>query len=91
MSALFITPAGVCECLYTEQIDLSAIGRIHVRRATHIIYDNAERHWVVTDTLENKLFSHSKREVCLKWEQGYLEKRETLKHGGEASLRHLKV
>ncbi|MDD2599241.1 MAG: DUF1257 domain-containing protein [Kiritimatiellae bacterium] len=70
--------------VHKTQIDLNALGRIHVRRATHIIYDNADRKWVVTDMLDNKLFSHPSREVCLEWEQVYLEKRETLKHGGVA-------
>ncbi|MFA7174618.1 MAG: hypothetical protein WC340_14635 [Kiritimatiellia bacterium] len=54
-----IRDIGALRKACTEQIDLTAIGRIHVRRATHIIYDNANRHWVVTDTLENKLFSHT--------------------------------
>lgn len=83
MSAVFITPAGICECLYTEKVDLPSIGRITVRRATFVLYDNADARWVVTDVFDNELFSNPSRQACLEWERGYLEQKETVKHGGE--------
>lgn len=83
MSAVFITPAGLCEGLYTEKIDLAVLGRITVKRATLIIFDNADKRWVVSDMLDNELFSDPSRRVCLEWERKYLEQKETMKHGGE--------
>ena len=83
MSAIIITAAGICSCLYTEAVDLTAIGRITVKRATLIVFDNADKRWVVTDMMDHELFSDPSRKVCLEWERDYLEKRETLKHGGE--------
>jgi hypothetical protein len=82
VSAVFFTTAGTCECLYTEKVDLSSIGRIHVRRTTLVLYDNADGRWVVTDTFDNELFSDPSRQKCLDWERRYLEQRETAKHGG---------
>jgi hypothetical protein len=81
--ALIVTPSGVCECLYTEAVDLAALGTLSVRRATDIGFDNASREWTVKDMAGNALFSDGSREVCLEWEREHLEQRETLNHGGE--------
>ena len=82
MTALIITPAGLCECLYTEAIDLSVLGTLTVARATNIGFDNASRQWTVRDMGGNALFSDGSRETCLEWERRHLEDRETARHGG---------
>ncbi len=84
MSALIITAAGKVECLYTEAVDLSALGPLTVKRATDIAYDNKAREWKVRDMSGNAIFGNCSREACLEWERSYLEQRATLKHGGEA-------
>ena len=83
MSAVVIvTPAGVCECLYTEAIDLARLGDLSVRRATDIAFDDASQLWVVRDNGGREQYRHASREACLDWERGYLDKQETAKHGG---------
>jgi hypothetical protein len=38
---LIITPTGQVRCLYNESIDLTALGRTVIRRASHVEPDNA--------------------------------------------------
>ncbi len=38
---------GTVGCLYTEDIDLTAIGSLNVRRASHVKYDNEVQKWTV--------------------------------------------
>ncbi len=83
MSAVVIvTPAGVCECLYTEAIDLWKLGDLTVSRASDIAFDNDSQLWVVRDTGYRELYRHCSREACLEWERDYLDQQETAKHGG---------
>lgn len=86
MSAVIITPAGICECLYTEEVDLSAIGSLRVKRATRIVFDNRSGYWVVTDMADNELYRARSRQACLDWERVTLEQEQTLNHGGEISI-----
>lgn len=79
---IIITPAGGCECLYTEAIDLAALGTLSVKRATDIAFDDDSQLWVVRDTGGRELYRHISRESCLTWERDYLERQETAKHGG---------
>lgn len=37
---LFIRPDGTAQCLYAENIDLSQLGALAVRRASHVEPDN---------------------------------------------------
>ena len=84
MSAVVIvTPAGLCECLYTEAIDLAKLGDLSVRRATDIAFDDVSQLWVVKDTGGRELYRLCSREACLAWEREYLDQQETDKHGGE--------
>lgn len=82
MTALIITPEGLCECLYTEVIDLSVLGALAVARATNIIFDNASQEWTVQDIDGNALFSDGSRAECLEWEREHLEQRETGRRSG---------
>ena len=40
---LFIDPAGVVHCLYDETVDLSPLGALHIRRASHVEPDPSGR------------------------------------------------
>ena len=62
-------PDGVGECLYTEVINLSDIGALHVERATTIEFDDAAQFWIVRDNAGQPLFNHPSRQTCLDWEQ----------------------
>ena len=33
---LFIRPGGACECLYDEDFDVSPLGQLTIRRASHV-------------------------------------------------------
>ena len=33
---LIVTPRGEVRCLYSEQLDLSALGRLSIHRASHV-------------------------------------------------------
>lgn len=83
MSAvMIITPAGTVECLYTEAVDLSALGKLSVRRATDIGFDDATQEWKVKDMDGNELYGNGSREACLDWERTHLQICEDAKHGG---------
>ena len=83
MSAvLIVTPAGLCECLYSEAIDLAKLGDLSVRRATDIAFDNGSQEWKVRDMDGSELYGHCSREACLNWERDHLQETEDAKHGG---------
>ena len=69
---LTISPTGTGSCLYSEMIDLAAIGSLEVTRATEIEFNQATQQWEVKD--EQILFSHSSRSVCLAWEQEHFNR-----------------
>lgn len=45
MMELVISPAGRVRCLYNEAIDLSALGAVHITRASHVEPDDQGRWW----------------------------------------------
>ncbi len=42
---IIIASDGSCRCLYTEQIDLTAIGQICIQRASYVEPDEQGRWW----------------------------------------------
>ena len=73
-TTLRFTPAGTAECLYTDVIDLRALGRLEVVRATEVTFDQEEQRWEVRSALRGGLlFAHRSREVCLQWERKNLQ------------------
>ena len=42
---MHISPTGRCTCIYSESIDLSALGPLAIRRASHVEPDAAGRWW----------------------------------------------
>ena len=81
-AALIVTTAGVVECLYTECVDLSELGKLSVARATDIAFDGASQQWTVRDMAGRELFGNGSRQTCLDWERDHLQICEDAKHGG---------
>jgi hypothetical protein len=66
-------PGGHVQCLYTEAIDLRALGRLHVVRATVILFCEKSQQWVVRCASTGKLLlTHPSRDACLAWERSNL-------------------
>jgi len=73
-STLRFDPGGHIGCLYTEAIDLRALGRLHVVRATDIRFNDSTQQWDVHDAATGQLlFSHESRTECLRWEKTNLQ------------------
>lgn len=60
---------GTGHCLYTELIDLPAIGSLQIVRATQIEFNNQTKEWEVKDSNNQLLFHHASRSTCLAYEQ----------------------
>ena len=73
-SILRFDPGGHIGCLYTEAIDLRALGRLQVVRATDIRFNPATQQWDVHDAATGRrLHSDPSREACLAWERVNLQ------------------
>lgn len=66
--ALRFDPTGIGHAFFTEAMDLSAIGRLDIQRATTIEFHNARQVWEVKDVNGEALFSDPSRAACLHWE-----------------------
>jgi hypothetical protein len=73
-SILRFQPDGHIDCLYTEAIDLRALGRLCVVRATDIRFNDSTQQWDVRHADTGAvLFSHASRAACLVWEHTHLQ------------------
>jgi hypothetical protein len=71
---LRFNPGGSITCLYTEAIDLRALGRLQVFRATDIRFNESTQQWDVRCAATGKLLhSDPSREACLQWERQNLQ------------------
>ena len=71
---LRFNPGGHIDCLYTEAIDLHALGRLKVVRATDIRFNDTTQQWDVHHAVTGAvLFSHPSRDACLAWEYQNLQ------------------
>ena len=73
-AVLTFSPTGVGLCLYTELIDLHAIGSLSITRATSIEFNASQQHWEVKDTNHKLLFAHASRTLCLVWEHQHFNR-----------------
>ncbi len=73
-TTLRFSPGGQIDCLYTEAVNLGALGRLHIVRATDIRFNDSTQLWDVrhADT-DEVLFSHASRSECLQWEHDNLQ------------------
>jgi hypothetical protein len=66
-------PHGGIDCLYTEAVDLRALGRLQVVRATDIRFNDRTQNWDVHHAGNGQvLFSDPSRAACLAWERDNL-------------------
>ena len=77
---LTFTPDGRGHGLYTEAVDLGAIGELCIERATTIEFDNKAQYWRVYDTTGFPMFNSTSRQQCLDWERQYFNSQEDMKH-----------
>lgn len=70
---LRFNPGGQIDCLYTEAIDLRALGRLQVFRATDIRFCERTQLWKVRCASSGKLLHcDPSRGACLAWERDNL-------------------
>lgn len=55
---ILIEPDGTVRCLYTEEIDLRALGPLQVRRATSVEWDEDAQEWVATLVSTGEVLAH---------------------------------
>ena len=73
-TTLRFQPGGQIDCLYTEAIDLRALGRLHVVRATVILFCEKSQQWKVRCATTGKLLlTDPSRDACLAWENTHLQ------------------
>ena len=73
-ATLRFNPGGHVQCLYTEAIDLHALGRLKIVRATVILFCEKSQEWKVRCATTGKLLlSDPSREACLEWERQNLQ------------------
>jgi hypothetical protein len=78
--AITFTPDGIGHALYTEAIDLSGIGPLHIKRVTTIEFVKKTQYWIVKDRKGFAMFHSPSRQECLDWERQYVQAQEDLKH-----------
>jgi len=67
---------GTAHGLYTETIPLHALGRLCIRRASTIEFDNAIQQWVVRSPDGAELYHSPSRQQCLDWEREHFNNNE---------------
>jgi hypothetical protein len=73
-TTLRFDPDGHVACLYTEAVDLHALGRLHVVRATDIRFCDASQRWEVRCASTGKvLHTDPSRADCVAWEHDNLQ------------------
>jgi len=70
MNTLVLTfdETGTGRCLYSELIDLGAIGLLEIQRASSIEFNQKLQRWEVRRPNGRLLFSHHSRAICVAWE-----------------------
>ena len=73
---LHVSAEGVVTVIYTETIDLTRLGTLHVERASHVEYDNALQGWIVSFPDGTRLpILFKSRDEALSAEVGHLSAR----------------
>ncbi len=79
--AITFTPDGTGHTLHTEIVDLGQIGRLSVKRATEIEFDDRAQFWSVRRPGSRfALYRNTSRQACLAWERQYLQIEEDKQH-----------
>lgn len=71
---LLIDPQGQIFCVYTEHLDLSALGTLSIRRGSHVEPDHQGRWWADLSPVRGpRLGPFQYRSAALAAEQAWLE------------------
>ena len=70
-SVLTFGPDGTVRGLYTDAVPLHELGRLSIRRASTIEFDDGAQAWTVRSPDGAKLYQSPSRQQCLDWERGY--------------------
>ena len=71
---LVIDPQGRVQCLYTEALDLAALGSVSIRRASHVEPDEEGRWWADLSPVGGpRLGPFNRRSLALDAERVWLE------------------
>lgn len=66
---LDIDPTGDIHCLYTEKIDLFAVGRVvNIHKASNVEFNENEQIWEVLSLDGKVLHKNTSREAAIEWE-----------------------
>lgn len=67
---LTFAPDGIGRCVYSEDLDLSAIGSLAPKRASTVEFNVTTQQWEVRLCSEpdRVAFSHTSRAECIRWE-----------------------
>jgi hypothetical protein len=68
MNTITFTPDGNGHALYTEVIDLAAVGSLTIERATAVEFNHATQGWEVRDLHDQLMHTNPSRAACLAWE-----------------------
>lgn len=64
-----IDTEGNMHCLYTDQIDLFAVGRVtNMRKASNVEFNEEEQVWEVTSLNGQVLYTNANRNMAIEWE-----------------------
>ena len=63
--------SGMGHCLYTETLDLTAIGPLEVNRASTIEFNQKTQQWELRNAQGQHLYANASRQLCLDWEHQY--------------------
>jgi hypothetical protein len=66
--------SGNGRCLYTEHFDLNTIGKLEIRRASEIEFNNQMQQWEVRNPENQILYSNPSRTMCLTWEYQFFNR-----------------
>lgn len=70
---IIITPGGTGRCIYGEELDLAALGEIHIRRASRVEADAAGAWWAdLSPVSRPKLEPFARRSQALAAEEAWL-------------------
>ena len=71
---LLVTTTGRVQCVYGEAIDLAELGRLHVRRASHVEPDADGQWWAdLSPAGGPRLGPFARRSLALRAETAWLE------------------
>ena len=75
LSTLVVGADGIVTGLWTEAIDLSALGTLSMRRASTVEFNEARQLWTVEVPGTGEIFADVSRERCLDYEREWFAER----------------